>query len=265
MGWGGGDQTGGVRTPRSRRTTRSSGSLTSTALIVLAALTVPACAVLGGDDDRAATAVLVPSQTGGDPGGDPGSAVGVPLAERPTTVAMVGDSITVASAAEVEAALTELGLDVLLVDAQVGRRMTVGERDRLVPGADVVEYVSAVLEPELWVVALGTNDIGQYPEVGRVAEQVAEILGHIPDGVPVVWVDTWIRDRPDQARAVNEAIRSVVGGRAASSVVDWATHATADGVLSGDGVHLTDGLGRIRFAEVVAAGVETLIGPAPTP
>lgn len=230
---------------------------------MIAALTgCSAFAVGESDRERPVTAVVVPSQTG-EPEEELGVGGSLRAGERPATVAMVGDSITVAAAAELETALTELGLEVLLIDAQVGRRMTVGERGRLVPGVDVVQYVSAVLDPELWIVALGTNDIGQYPDVARVEEQVAEILGHIPEGVPVVWVDTWIRDRPDQARAVNEAIRGIVGQRSGVLVVEWAIHAGAEGVLSGDGVHLTDGLGRTRFAEVVAAGVETLIGPAP--
>ena len=216
------------------------------------------------DNDRSFGAVVVPSQTGDDPASGAAADPAV-VAERPSTVVVVGDSITVASADDLEVALTGVGLEVLLVDAQVGRRMTVGERGRLVPGADVIRFVSGILEPELWIVALGTNDIGQYPEPEQIGEQVSEVLAQVPDGVPVVWVDTWIRSRPEQSRVVNEALREVVGRRPGAIVVDWAEHATADGVLSSDGVHLSDGIGRTRFAEVVAAGVETISGPAPAP
>ncbi|QRN80220.1 MAG: hypothetical protein JK586_00635, partial [Nocardiopsis sp. BM-2018] len=160
-------------------------------------------------------------------------------------------------------ALTGLGLDVLVVDAQVGRRMTVGERDRLMSGTEAIELISDDHEAELWIVALGTNDIGQYPDVDRIRDEVDSVLREIPSDAVVVWVDTWIRSRPDQARAVNQAIREVVESRNAAIVIDWATPATGEGVLSGDGVHLTDGVGRARFAEVVASGVEALIGPAP--
>lgn len=205
---------------------------------------------------------MIPAQTGEVAGDEEAGRGGTAVADRPASVVMVGDSITVASSEELEVALTDLGLEVLLIDAQVGRRMTVGERGRLTPGVDVVEYVAGALEPELWIVALGTNDIGQYPDPDDIAAQVDAILDRIPEGAPVVWVDTWIRDRPDQARAVNDAIRSAVDRRPATLVVDWASSATADGVLAGDGVHLTDGLGRARFAEVVAAGVEALLGPA---
>ena len=228
-----------------------------------------------------ALAMLVPAAactSTGTAGGDGGREAGVARAaapeeivagelpetltvERPTTVAVVGDSITVAAAEHLDAELSALGLDVLEIDAQIGRRMTVGERDRLQTGADIVEFLSARSAPELWVVALGTNDIGQYADEGAVAEQVGALLDRLPADVPVVWVDTWIRGRDEQTDVVNRAIRDVVERRDDAVVVEWSAHAPADGVIAADGVHLTDGLGRQRFAEVVAAGVAALIDP----
>ncbi|MEX2625303.1 MAG: GDSL-type esterase/lipase family protein [Ilumatobacteraceae bacterium] len=180
--------------------------------------------------------------------------------ERPETVAMVGDSITVAAADHLEEGLASLGLDVLTIDAQIGRRMTVGEPDRLQTGADVVEFVAAASSPDLWVVALGTNDIGQYDDVAAVTQQVEEVLDRLPSGVPVVWVDTWIRDRDEPTEMVNRAIREVIDERDGAVVVEWSAHAPDDGVIAGDGVHLTDEVGRQRFTDVVVAGVEALIG-----
>jgi len=208
-------------------------------------------------DDRAGVAraaapvVSVESQTRAGPSG---------LADRPSTVAMVGDSITVASAERLDDALSALDLEVLVVDAQVGRRMTVGERDRLFTGADIVELVAHEHSPELWVIALGTNDIGQYGDPAEVAEQIEVLLSRLPAGAPVVWVDTWFRGRDEQTAMVNAAIHSVIGARPDSYVVEWSAHAGHEGVLSGDGVHLTTGVGVERFAEVVASGVETLLG-----
>lgn len=176
-------------------------------------------------------------------------------AEMPRTVAMVGDSITVASQDEVRVRLEDLGLDVVAIDAQVGRRMTVGERDRLRAGTSVVTEIVGDHDPELWIVALGTNDIGQYSDADELSEQVRALLDRIPDGVPVVWVDTWFRDRPERTAAVNEAIRSVLRTRPDTSVVAWSERAPLEGVLTGDGVHLTTGLGVQLFADTVAAGV----------
>lgn len=210
----------------------------------------------GGDADTGDRAgrptVTVESQTGA-------GAADVQRAERPSSVAVVGDSITVASAEPLDVALAGLGLEVVAIEAQVGRRMTVGERDRLYTGADIVELVANQRSPELWVIALGTNDIGQYADQDEVAEQIRALLARLPDDAPVVWVDTWFRGREQQTEVVNAAIRTVLGARPDSHVVEWSAHATDDGVLSGDGVHLTDGVGRQRFADVVSAGVETFL------
>jgi lysophospholipase L1-like esterase len=212
-----------------------------------------------GADDRSGVAravapvVSVESQTD--------SGVGH-LADRPSTVAVVGDSITVASAERLDEVLSDLGLEVLTIDAQVGRRMTVGERDRLFTGADIVELVAHERSPELWVIALGTNDIGQYGDPAEVAEQMDALLSRLPAGAPVVWIDTWFRGREEQSEMVNEAVRSVIAARPDSYLVEWSDHAGDAGVLSGDGVHLTTGVGVERFAQVVASGVEAFIGPA---
>lgn len=190
----------------------------------------------------------------------PRETVQVPPEDRPSSVAMVGDSITLSARDELVERLHSLGLDVVAVDADEGRRMTVGVRGRVAPGDDVVTFITAADAPELWVVALGTNDIGQYRETGQVAEQVDAVLRAIPDDVPVVWVDTFYRDRPFETALVNEGIRRVVERRPRSVVVAWSAVADDEGVLVGDGVHLTDRAGRARFADTVADAVRELIG-----
>jgi lysophospholipase L1-like esterase len=206
-------------------------------------------------------------QTGRNPASAPIVSVGsqtdgVVADDRPATVAVVGDSITVASAEQLDEGLSALGLDVVAIDAQVGRRMTVGERDRLYTGADIAALVANQSSPELWVFALGTNDVGQYDDVDEVVEQIEALLGRIPADDPVVWVDTWIRGRPEQTERVNAAIRTVIERRPGSTVVAWSAHAPDTGVISSDGVHLTTEVGVRRFADVVITGVESLIGPA---
>jgi hypothetical protein len=211
-----------------------------------------------GSRSNAASApiVSVGSQTGPDRPGE------MAADSRPGTVAVVGDSITFASTELLGEGLSALGLEVVAIDAQVGRRMTVGERDRLYTGADIAALVANQSSPELWVFALGTNDIGQYDDVDQVVEQIEALLDRIPADDPVVWVDTWIRDRPEDSDRVNIAIRSVVERRPDSMVVAWSEHAPDAGVISGDGVHLTTDVGVRRFADVVTTGVESLIGPA---
>lgn len=181
----------------------------------------------------------------------------------PRRLVMIGDSITVSSEAALRERLDAAGFEVLAVDAQVGRRMNVGERDRLRAGAWVIPELIDTHDPDLWIVALGTNDVGQYGDADAVADQVREFLARIPADAHVVWVDTWFRDRPEQTAMVNAAIREVLATRDGASVVAWSDHAPDDGVLTGDGVHLTDSVGTSRFATVVTDGVLSHVGLPP--
>jgi len=169
---------------------------------------------------------------------------------------MVGDSITFMSREPLGEAFEELGLDVVAIDAQVGRRLTVGTR-QLYPGVDVVQVMAATQEPDLWVVALGTNDIAKYDAEGY-AEQIRMLLADVPDGAPLVWVDTWHRDELDATVEYNEVLREVLDDRDDTVVVDWFSHGDDPGVITGDGVHPTPN-GSERFALVVAGGVDRLL------
>ena len=46
----------------------------------------------------------------------------------------------------------------MTIDGAQNRRMTHGDRPD--PGIDIVDRIQKVAEPELWVIALGTNDVG---------------------------------------------------------------------------------------------------------
>jgi lysophospholipase L1-like esterase len=177
----------------------------------------------------------------------------------PESVVMVGDSITVSSRAALEERFTAIGLEVVAIEAEEGRRMTVGTQNRTSPGSDVVEFIASVSSPDVWVIALGTNDIGQYDDGEQLRSRVAEVLRPIPDDALVLWVDTWYRDRLAETVSMNEAIRSVVESRPGATVVDWFTAAQADGVIVGDGVHLTADVGVDRFADVVSGAVFDLL------
>jgi lysophospholipase L1-like esterase len=172
------------------------------------------------------------------------------------SVGMVGDSITFMSREPLQEAFGELGLDVVAIDAQVGRRLTVGTR-QLYPGVDVVQVMAATQEPDLWVVALGTNDIAKYDAEGY-ADQIRTLLADVPDDAPLVWVDTWHRDELDATIEYNAVLREVLDDRDDTVVVDWFSHGDDPGVITGDGVHPTPN-GSERFALVVAGGVDRLL------
>jgi hypothetical protein len=203
-------------------------------------------------DEGAGVEPVARAATGTDPAGD-----GSPDS-TPETVAMIGDSITFMSTGPLQAALAGTGLEVLAIDAQIGRRITVGEGGQPYPGTEIVEFIANSDPPDVWVIALGTNDIGQYADAGEFATQVQTLLALLPGAAPLVWVDTWDGDRLDATRVVNDTLRSVVGQRDNAVVVDWASHGDDAGVVTEDAVHPTED-GTLVFGQVVAEGVDSLL------
>ncbi len=186
-----------------------------------------------------------------------GSTVRSPVAadtRLPGSVAIVGDSLTLSAEDELEAALSAMGVMVMAIDGVESRRMAKGGSD-LPPGTDAIdEIVDGGAVPDLWIIALGTNDVGAQVSVDDFRDDVASVLRRIPAGAPVIWVDIWIRDRADAAVEANEAIRSVLAVRPNSFVVDWHAWGYVPDTITGDGVHLTD-LGQQRFAATIVSAV----------
>jgi lysophospholipase L1-like esterase len=175
---------------------------------------------------------------------------------EPVSVAVVGDSLTLAASDEVRVALTSIGTTVLAIDAVESRRMAHGDRP---PGVDAIdEILDAGHEPDLWIVALGTNDVGAQVSDEQFTEDVAEVLRHIPPGAQIVWVDVFVRDRADDAVEANRLLRDVLAIRSGVGVVDWYANGDDPGIITDDGIHLTE-LGRSRFAAQIAAGVVDLL------
>ena len=170
----------------------------------------------------------------------------------PRTAAVVGDSLTLSARDEIEAYLEGIGIEVLAVDAAENRRMSRGSNPS--PGVDAVERIAGAEAPapELWVIALGTNDVGALSAGDQFASDVADVVDAIPAGAPILWVDFWIRDRRDAVVAANEVLRAALAGRADTAVADWFSHGDDAGIVTTDGVHLT-GDGQYMFAATIAA------------
>lgn len=169
------------------------------------------------------------------------------------TVAVVGDSLTDAADEAIRTELGELGLDIVGFDAVPGRRMTWG-RETLSSGADAIDRIltaSGGDAPDLWVVALGTNDVGAQSDVATMTAEMRGLLDRIGGDTPVVWVDVYIRDRADAAWELDLAMQQIAGERSNVTLAEWFPEATEDGVLLDDGVHLTDA-GEQRFATLIA-------------
>lgn len=183
---------------------------------------------------------------------DGGVALGPP--PMPSSVAVIGDSIALSAEPYVTGALEGLGIDVVGYDARENRRMVNGSgavssgRNAI---RDIVEFGE---DPDLWLVALGTNDVGAF--TGREAWQTAidELMAEIPDDADVVWIDTWARPLDEHAVDFNAALRDELRTRDDVWVLDWHRRAGEEGLIVGDGVHLTES-GRIEFARLVGDGL----------
>lgn len=166
------------------------------------------------------------------------------------TVGIVGDSITVGSEVALVDAIEDLGLDVVTVDAASGRRLV--EPGGVGSGVEAAARVAAHA-PDLWVVALGTNDVANLESVEEYAVAVDEMLRNVPSDAPLVWVDVYVAHAADASADFNRVLRQRLDERGAATVVDWADRADDDGVLR-DGVH-PSGEGGELFAALVASAV----------
>ena len=114
---------------------------------------------------------------------------------------MIGDSITKGSMPRLDERFELLGLD-HLIEAENGKRMAVSAPDNP-SGAAVAAFLADNGDgdhtDEVWVVALGTNDVSQYSGPDEIAAAVNEVLTEVPDDAALVWVDTYFRDRPEDA------------------------------------------------------------------
>ena len=213
-----------------------------------------------GPADAAPSGTIGGLRIEGDPGelGTHGSVAAT--ASAIGSVVMIGDSITKGSTPALEERFDLLGLDVD-IEAQNGKRMAVSSGDNP-SGSSVAEFIAGSSDDhsnELWVVALGTNDIGQYSSPDAIAAAVNEVLDAVPDESPLVWVDAYFRDRAEQQEVVNTIIRDRVTRRGNSVVAPWTEFATGDGVLSSDGIHPTDD-GTEVFAFVVTDTTSAFLG-----
>lgn len=177
-------------------------------------------------------------------------------ATAPSSVVVIGDSLTESADAEITAALEPLGLDVV-VDGASSRRLI---DDRGVePGIAALRNALLFHRPDVFVIALGTNDVASEKAPEQIMADVAQIAALIPPDAPLVWVDTWVNSHQRDSHLANLAIRQALGGRPRTAIVDWWAHGYDEGVIAGDGIHLQEA-GKTLFAELIAEAVEPLLG-----
>lgn len=232
------------------------------AVVVAVTAVFGGCADGSGDDRTLSGLDLSPGLA---VEGDPGElGAGGDMARNAAdidSVVMIGDSITKGSRSAIEERFDRLGLDPVTIEAENGKRMVVSGPGN--PGGSTIAGIVTELagddDDELWVVALGTNDVGNYDGPDEIAAAVNEVLDAVPDEAPLVWVDTYFRDRSEQQELVNSIIRDRVERRGNSVIAPWSAFATGEGVMSGDGVHPT-AEGTEVFAFVVTDTARAFLG-----
>lgn len=196
---------------------------------------------------------------GGDDDGDsPDQAPeGLGIATDATSVVVVGDSITQGSAAEIRYVLAANGFTDVTVEGLTSRRIDAGGGGSPESGTQAIERLLADgADPDVWVIALGTNDVGKYTpdEYGAVIGTLTDLL---PDDRPLVWIDAYRDDYVDDSFTFGEVLRAELGARDGTLVMSWFDVAVADTSILRDGVHPTAD-GRARFADLIGEGVRLL-------
>lgn len=175
---------------------------------------------------------------------------------------MIGDSITVASRKTLEPILTAIGFSSVAINAQVNRRIEVGfGKNGPTPGIVVADFVRASgKRPDVWVVALGTNDAGLYSTDAEYRDLIDTMLARIPPQAPLVWIDTYRRDQLTGAEQFNGVLRKAISTRGRAVMGEWYQQVTKSKgkILRVDGVH-PNAAGVLVFSDLVRNAIVTVL------
>jgi lysophospholipase L1-like esterase len=188
-----------------------------------------------------------------------------PVGEGPTSitsVVMVGDSITQASTEELQSVFSTVGITDVRIDAERGRRIEVGNGKGSGPlsGMNTVyALLREGLTPDAWIIALGTNDVGSYPNAEAYGTLIDGLMTMIPVSARLVWVNV---DRPqyeDDTTVFNLVLEERITARGNAVVADWfsvASDPNAD-LLRSDDLHPNND-GQSAFAQLTIAAIQKL-------
>ena len=172
---------------------------------------------------------------------------------------MVGDSLTVGSLPYQAGALIDSGWTDIAINAHGSRGIKTKVSDDPHTGLTAVDALRAAHgDADLWVVALGTNDAGQYPS-SQYPDLIASMLNRIGADHLTMWVNTYLPSRARLQAAWNSALNDIAEQRPDEFVVyDWAAYAAGhSGWLGPDSIHYTSGGYKARSSAVAAASTKT--------
>jgi hypothetical protein len=175
-----------------------------------------------------------------------------------TKFAMVGDSITKASSKPLTAVLETRGYTEIHIEAEVSRRIDVGDgkREPLSGVKTMAAMIADGVAPDVWAVAMGTNDVGKYPDADAYGALIDEMMALPDPETPVVWVDVYNPVQLAATRMFNLVLRDRAHARGNATVLSWFDLAsTSKGkILRTDHIHPNEA-GTLVFADLVSAAV----------
>jgi hypothetical protein len=187
-------------------------------------------------------------------------------------VVIVGDSLTGGNASYIRPRLHSAGLDAR-VEGLSSRRIAVpvrflGYRDS---GIDRIRSLRAAgVDPDLWVIQLGTNDLGSVANCAcpdRVAfagDLIDRLLTELPPNRPVAWVTVMNRADFDITNTFNEALRRRAAVDPYLRLIDWAALSLQRPDWFLDAVH-QNVTGLIPFTQLYVDEIRSLLADPPGP
>jgi lysophospholipase L1-like esterase len=199
---------------------------------------------------------------------DPESPTGVGVLPAPeaegavvssrTKFAMVGDSITKASSKSLTAVLEAQGFTDITIEAEVSRRIAVGDgkAEPLSGVKTLFTMVSEGVEPDVWAIAMGTNDVGKYKQPEEYAALIDQMLSIPAANVPIVWVDVYNPNQLAGTKMFNTVLRERATARGNTTVQSWFKLASdpEEEILGTDHIHPNEH-GTLVFADLVSAAL----------
>ncbi|MEQ1698511.1 MAG: GDSL-type esterase/lipase family protein [Ilumatobacteraceae bacterium] len=219
-------------------------------LTVVGAMLVAGCSKTASGDGGVGPVQLPPG----------GSAEPVPAAI--TSVAVVGDSITAGSAPAIDAALRGAGVEDVRIEGATSRRIEVGNGKGDAPKSGVIavyELLAEGVDPSVWVIELGTNDVGSYGSPEEYGALIDAITTMLPPSKPMVWVNTYREQYLDDTLVFNLVLEQRMTERGNAVVADWYSVASAPDqtVLRGDRLHPNEN-GQNALALLILAALAQL-------
>ena len=179
------------------------------------------------------------------------TAQAVRINELCSRVWMIGDSLTVGSAAALRTGLGGLGLDAYVVDGFRNRRISATSNSGVLAARSIRATKG---EANCWVIALGTNDITSSATTTTLSRAaVSAMLAEVTPQARVWWVNADVRSLDQATRTFNAVLNERAAADLRFRVIDWYTLAESHPEWFVDGVHVNTAGYTARAAQTIDA------------